>query len=314
MSTGIVLAVHGGAARLSKIRVRYPARRRDEQAIAASLRAGQRILLRGGSATRAVAAAVCVLEDHELYNAGRGAALCRDGSIELSASIMTGESLRVGAMVGLKRTRNPVLAAQSLLPHKHCMLFGEAGDDFAERAGLEMKSPDYFITAARRRQWSQRVRGEASTKDPLLDDGTHGTVGAVAMDRRGRLAAATSTGGLVNQLPGRVGDSPVVGAGTWANHVCAISATGKGDPFARMVFARRVNDLIELCGLSPDEAARRELAEVARLKGAGGCIVLTAEGTLAAPFTAEHMVRGWVRGDGDPRFAMGADDEVVIAD
>jgi beta-aspartyl-peptidase (threonine type) len=241
-----------------------------------------------------VTAAVVDLEDDERFNAGRGAALCADGSVELSASVMNGSNLAVGAMVGLKRTKNPVLAAQSLMQHSHCLLFGARGDAFAEQRGLEMVEPEYFRTKQRLAQWKRFTDRSHARLEHDEEGDSHGTVGAVALDRRGRLAAATSTGGLVNQLPGRVGDSPVAGAGTWADHVCAVSATGTGDAFFRVGFARRVADLIELASLAPQEAVDRTLDEVRSVRGEGGCVLIDAAGRVTCSFNSPHMVHGWL--------------------
>lgn len=301
-----VLAVHGGAGHLGRRKCEYPGRLVYEAAIKDALDAGQQILDRGGSAVRAVTAAVAVLEDNELFNAGRGAALCADGTVELSASVMNGRNLATGAMVGLKNTRNPILAAQALMKHAHCLLFGTEGDIFAESAGVIQVAPEYFRTTYRERQWlRQRKKKEVALDHSDGDDSSHGTVGAVARDRRGNLAAATSTGGLVNQLAGRVGDTPVIGAGTWAdNHTCAVSATGKGDAFARVVFARRVADLIELADMSPENAGIEALKDVVRVNGQGGCLILDALGRLAMPFNTPQMVRGWNIGGEPPRMAI----------
>ena len=288
------LAVHGGAGRLPKRALAPAGRRAYEEATARALEAGAAVLRRGGGSVRAVCAAVTVLEDDERFNAGRGAALCRDASVELSAAVMNGRTLAVGAVVGVSRTRNPVLAAKALMGHAHCLLFGASGDAFAEARGLEMVDADYFLTSKRRRQWerlSDRSRLHLDHSGETSED-AHGTVGAVARDRRGTLAAATSTGGMVNQLPGRVGDSPVAGAGTWANSHCAVSATGTGDAFFRVAFARRVADLIELAGLEPHEAARRALDDVRVVKGQGGCILIDDQGRITTALNTPQMVRG----------------------
>lgn len=309
----VVIAVHGGAGRLPRRQREYPGRRAVELGVAEAVRVGQAVLARGGAAVRAVAAAVAVLEDNELFNAGRGAALCKDGTVELSASIMNGRTRAAGAMVGLKRTRNPVLAAVELMDHAHCLLFGSQGDAYAARAGLEQVSPDYFRTKYRERQLErQKKRGEVTALDHD-DESAHGTVGAVALDRRGNLAAATSTGGLVNQLAGRVGDTPVIGAGTWAdNAVCAISATGKGDAFARVAFARRVADLMELTGADAPSAVASALDEVRQVKGEGGCLLLTSTGQLSMPFTTPQMIRGWATDRNSPSVALFGDEAVLI--
>lgn len=300
-----VLAVHGGAGQLSRRQTEEPARTAYEQGLANALRAGQALLLDGASALEAACAAVASLEDNELFNAGRGAVLCADGTVELSASVMDGSDLSVGAVVGLKRVRNPVFAARAVTGHMHGLLFGSAADAYAEKAGLDMVAEDYFIVPARRAQW-EKLRGKGGVAlDHSGPQQAHGTVGAVALDARGDLAAATSTGGLANQLPGRVGDTPVVGAGTWAdNRVCAVSTTGKGDAFARIAFARRLADLIELTGLGADEAANKALDEVKGVEGDGGCILLTPDGRVRLPFNTPQMLRGWVSGHGAPKVAI----------
>ena len=305
------IAIHGGAGRLAQRKTVDPGRRPYDDAIARSLAAGAAVLRRGGGSVRAVTAATVVLEDCELFNAGKGAALCRDGSVELSAAVMSGRSGAVGAMVGLKRTKNPILAARSIMGHSHCLLFGPNGDEYAASRGLEQVDSDYFMTARRRRQW-RRVRDTESIHLDHAEDEAHGTVGAVARDSRGHLAAATSTGGLVNQLPGRVGDSPVAGAGTWADSRCAVSATGTGDVFFRVAFARRVADLIELAGLAPDEAARSALKDVRTHRGQGGCIAVDAEGSITAEFISPQMVRGGLAHGGPMWSAIGPSDRREI--
>jgi beta-aspartyl-peptidase (threonine type) len=306
--TGIVLAVHGGAGRLARSKREHPKRLVYEDGLKQALQAGHTVLRKGGSSLNAVTKAVSILEDIEVFNAGLGAALCADGSVELSASIMSGKDLSVGAMVGLSRAKNPIRAARTIMGHAHGLLFGRHADAYAEAKGLDMVQPEYFFTRERLRQWEKY---KASKKIALDhdEDSAHGTVGAVALDRRGNLAAATSTGGLVNQLPGRVGDTPVIGAGTWAqNGVCAISATGKGDAFARVAFARRVADLIEIGHMGPLEAAHEALSAVTRASGEGGCIILDASGQCFMPFNSKHMLRGLIREDGVPHVAITIDD------
>lgn len=295
----VLLAVHGGAGRLSRRRLRQT-RRDFESGLTEALLTGQRILLRGGSALNAVTEAVVTLEDNELFNAGRGSVLCADGTVELGASVMRGRDRRVGAVVGTKRTRNPVRAAQAMIAHGHGLLFGPEADRYAQAQGLEMVPTHYFFTKARRQQWERMNHGPAFALDH-----SRGTVGAVARDRRGNLAAATSTGGLVNQLAGRIGDTPIVGAGTWAdNESCAVSATGDGDAFARICFARRVADLVELKGVPALAAASMALAEVKKVGGEGGCILIDAHGDISLPFTTPHMLRGWLRGNANPSLAF----------
>lgn len=306
-----VLIVHGGAGKLSARQTSDPVRKDYERGLADALLAGQVKLVGGASALDAVCAAVASLEDNPLFNAGRGAVLCADGSVELSASVMEGEELAVGAMARLARTPNPVMAARALMPHMHGLLAGPEADAYAARAGLEMVEPEYFRVEAREAQWRKLKGGETVSLDHAGD--TQGTVGAVALDAHGNLAAATSTGGLANQLPGRLGDTPVVGAGTWAdNRTCAVSATGKGDAFARIAFARRVADLIELGRLTAERAALKGLEEVCGVGGEGGCIVLTPDGATHWPFISEQMLRGRIAGDGDPVVAILPGEEVVV--
>ena len=308
-----VLAVHGGAGTLERRKTQYPGRRRYEQGIAEALQAGQQVLRHGGSAVNAVTEAVIRLEDNELFNAAKGSVLCADGSVELSASIMRGRDLAVGAMVGLKHTKNPIKAARSIMGHTHGLLFGVEGDAYAKSTGLDPVEPDYFYTRTRIKQWERYKGRTIMASDHSDDEAVHGTVGAVARDRRGNLAAATSTGGLVNQLPGRVGDTPVVGASTWAdNRTCAVSATGKGDAFARIAFARRVADLIELAGLEAEVASITALEEVKRVRGVGGCIIVDATGSLSFPFNSKHLIRGWVVGQRRPRVAFLPGEEATV--
>ncbi len=311
--TQIALAVHGGAGRLAKAKTQYPARKRYERAIGRALKAGQTVLIKGGSAINAVSAAVTVLEDEPLFNAGHGAAICADGSIELCASIMNGKNLSVGAMVGLKRVKNPVRAAQLLIKHTHGFLFGEHADAYGEKLGLPMVKNDYFKTEHRLKQWKKFKNRKGMVLDHSDVDSPHGTVGAVAIDRRGSLAAATSTGGLVNQMPGRVGDSPIIGSGTWAdNNTCAVSATGTGEAFARVVFARRIADLVELTGMSAQEASTQALEEVQNVKGEGGCIVIDKTGKINLSFNSSQMLRGWIVGHGKPMVGILPNEEIEM--
>lgn len=308
-----VIAAHGGAGRLNTRQSSPPARFDFENGLAAALRAGQKVLVAGGSALDAVCAAVVSLEDDDHFNAGRGAVLCADGTVELSAAVMDGHDISVGAMGCLTRVRNPVLAARSLLGHRHGLLAGASADAYAEVQGLAMVDPGYFLTPQRKSQW-ERLRGSGAVAlDHAGEADAHGTVGAVARDSAGNLAAATSTGGLANQLPGRLGDTPVVGAGTWAqNGVCALSATGTGDAFARVAFARRIADLIEIGGLDAGDAAVRTLQDVVRVGGEGGCILLGADGEIHCPFNTPQMLRGWALGASDPVVGIKPGETVTV--
>lgn len=310
-ATDILLAVHGGAGNFPKRALSSARREAFEAGLTDALVCGWRVLKKSGSALNAVTEAVCNLEDNESFNAGRGSVLSANGRVELSASVMNGADLSAGAMVGLRKTKNPIRAARLLLEHPHGLLFGAEAEKLAADHGLDMKTAKYFVTDRRASQWRKRKGTSAFTLDHE-SEGAHGTVGAVARDRRGNLAAATSTGGMTNQMPGRVGDTPIVGAGTWAdNKVCALSATGKGDAFARIAFARRVADLIDVGKLKPATAAARALKEVKAVGGDGGCILIAKTGTCSMPFNSTHMLRGWIGRDGKAHVAIGPREDRV---
>lgn len=287
-----VLVIHGGAGRRSPSQKTPEALAPYQAELRDSIAAGMAVLEAGGAAVDAVVAAVAVLEDAPLYNAGQGSALCRDGSVECCASIMCGTTGRAGAACLLTTIKNPVRLARHVLDHEHTLIAGESAERLAETAALERTAPEAFITEARRAQWERIRHLDKTVLDPTsFEPGVEskGTVGAVALDVQGHLAAATSTGGLVNQLPGRIGDSPVVGAGTWADERIALSATGDGDVFARLAFARRVADLVELAGMDPLEAALQTLKDVDAGGGEGGCIMVSRDGTVYAPHNSPDM-------------------------
>ena len=266
-----------------------------------ALRAGYEILNKGGSSVDAVTAAVVVLEDDPLFNAGRGAVLNAAGTHELDASIMEGASLRAGAVAAARRIRNPIRAARAVMEgSRHVLLAGAGADAFARKHGLELVSQAYFTTARRRLSHElalQRSHGRLHGRETPAD--RHGTVGAVALDSMGNLAAATSTGGFTNKLAGRVGDTPIIGAGTYANNAtCAVSGTGDGEFFMRRVLAHSVSARMAYLKESLAVAARTALAEVAALGGTGGLIAIDRSGRMALPFNTEGMYRGYVRASG----------------
>ncbi|HWC12017.1 MAG TPA: isoaspartyl peptidase/L-asparaginase [Acidimicrobiales bacterium] len=289
---GAVLAVHGGAGGFRS--VPEPRLARAREGLAASLEAGLSVLGREGSAIDAVVAAVRVLEDHEELNAGRGAVLNAEGEVELDAAVADGATGRVGAVGAVAGVRNPVDLAHAVLRERSSVLIaGPAASDLAGRLGLAMEPPDYFVTERRRRERT----------------GPLGTVGAVARDARGNLAAATSTGGRTGKAPGRVGDSPVPGAGTWAdNATCAVSATGDGEAFLLAAFAHEVDARVRLLGQSLAGACGAALAAVERKDGAGGCIALSPDGRLVMPFTSPGMLRGWADEGGPVRISVFPED------
>ncbi len=298
MAAEPALGLHGGCGTLDRSLMSEAEWAESRAHVADALRAGWAVLSKGGAALDAVQATVVVLEDSPHFNAGFGAALTENGTHELDSSIMDGATLAAGAVAGVQRIRNPVKAARAVMDSgRAVLLLGAAADSYAEKAGLDMVAPDYFTT-------QRRVDALANLKRRALE-GTaakaseaekHGTVGAVARDRHGNLAAATSTGGFNNKPVGRVGDSPIIGAGTYArNGICAVSCTGMGEFFIRRVAAYDVAARISYAGQSIDEASRVLVHETLAGYGIGaGMIVLGAEGDPLAPFNTLGMYRGWI--------------------
>ncbi|GIX32933.1 MAG: isoaspartyl peptidase/L-asparaginase [Lysobacterales bacterium] len=293
----IAIAVHGGAGSFAP-GVLGPEEEAEARAdLRRALDAGWAVLAAGGSALDAAVAAVVVLEDSPHFNAGRGAVYNAAGEHELDAAVMESEQARAGAVAAVKGIRNPVLAARAVMEQsRHVLLVGSGAEAFARRQGIAFADPEWFATERRRRAFEQAREQAASG----------GTVGAVALDRHGRFAAATSTGGMTYKLPGRVGDAPLIGAGTWAEPGCAVSATGAGEYFIRTAAARTLCLRMNWRGESAEEAARALLAEVSALGGEGGFIVLDRRGDAALPFTTAGMARGY-RGPGGEFVRLFAD-------
>jgi L-asparaginase / beta-aspartyl-peptidase len=300
--SGIALGLHGGCGTLDRSLMSEADWAESRAHIADALRAGWAVLASGGASLDCVQATVAVLEDSPHFNAGHGAALTESGTHELDASIMDGATLNAGAVAGVRRVRNPVMAARAVLESgRAVLLIGDAADAFAEAAGLGMVSPDYFTT-------QRRIEALASLKRRALE-GTaakaseaekHGTVGAVARDVHGHLAAATSTGGFNNKPVGRVGDSPIIGAGTYARDgVCAVSCTGQGEIFIRRAAAYDVAARMMYGRQSLDDASKTLVFETLASHGIGaGMVVLGASGEPLAPFNTLGMYRGWITTQG----------------
>jgi L-asparaginase / beta-aspartyl-peptidase len=297
----IAMAVHGGAGTISREKLSPRRAAQYEAALAHAVRTGHAVLLEGGSSLDAATAAVVVLEDAPLFNAGRGAVFNAAGRHELDAAVMEGAMMRAGAVAAIGRTKNPVLAARAVMEKTpHVMLVGAAADALARRAGLEMVENGYFSTASRRGALERARSIHAAGRAALTEADRHGTVGAVALDALGTVAAATSTGGMTNKMPGRVGDSPVIGAGTYAdNGACAVSATGEGEYFIRRALAHDVIARMRLCGESLALASRNALADVTLLGGAGGLVAVDRDGHIAMPFTTEGMYRASIDTSGE---------------
>jgi beta-aspartyl-peptidase (threonine type) len=314
-----VIAVHGGAGTIAKSSMSPEKRREYESALTRALTDGQAILAAGGAAIDAVTAAVRVLEDNPLFNAGHGAVLTHDGSHELDASIMDGRSLEAGAVACITRTRNPILAARAVMERSaHVLLVGAGADAFARAHGVEQVEPDYFSTPERLYQL-QRAKelggmrlfldhdgasaftGDAASRagedgnDRIGPDRRFGTVGAVACDMAGNLAAATSTGGLTNKMPGRVGDAPLIGVGCFAdNATCAVSCTGTGEAFMKAVAAHDISALMAYREWDLARACEHVVSvKLAKLGGMGGLVAVDALGNLSLPFNTEGMYRGF---------------------
>jgi L-asparaginase / beta-aspartyl-peptidase len=273
---------------------------KNDEGLARALVAGRDILSGGGGALDAVTAAVCALEDDKLFNAGRGAVFTRAGTQEMDAAVMDGRDRRAGAVAGIFGPRNPVLAARAVMERSpHVMLIGGGAMELCREAGLAFADPDYFFSEPRWQALQDTLTQEAAGR---LDDDEarrHGTVGAVARDRAGNFAAATSTGGMTGKLPGRVGDSPIIGAGTYAdNATCAVSATGHGEFFIRYAVAHEIAARIAHAGQSLGDAAEAVVAELGRLGGSGGVVAVDGDGSLALPFNCAGMYRGYVKSDG----------------
>lgn len=295
------LAVHGGAG-LDKPGSLTPDRQAAcRAAIEDALRTGARVLAAGGSAVEAVEACVVVLEDSPLFNAGRGAVLNAAGEVEMDAAIMDGKDRRAGAVCGIRSIRNPILAARAVMDHSpHVLLAGAGAETFARVHDVATEEPAWFVTPERVEQLERLNAGD--TEDAASD--VYGTVGAVARDLEGHLAAATSTGGTVGKAPGRVGDSALIGAGTFAwDATVAVSATGDGEAFIRSHVAGRLSDWVEMAGLSLRESAHRVIHQDL-VGGRGGLIAIGRSGPAVMPFNTAGMFRGRMDARGEPEILI----------
>ena len=303
-----VIAIHGGAGAITRASMSAEKEQHYLAELERIVSSGQAILAAGGSALDAVTEAVRLLEECPLFNAGKGAVFTHQGTHELDACIMDGRTLDAGAISCVNHIRNPILTARKVLEvSPHVMFTGAGAETFAREQGQEMVGAEYFFTQERYDQLQRAIAadsgvlldhdGASQSGDPLDPERKFGTVGAVAMDALGNLAAATSTGGMTNKQAGRVGDSPIIGAGCYAsNHTVAISSTGTGEVFMRTVAAYDVAALIEYAGLSLEEATHKVVQEkLLPLGGIGGMIAVDRFGNVALPFNSEGMYRGFAR-------------------
>lgn len=298
------MVVHGGAGTIEPHSMTPELEKEYRAAIEGALRVGTGILEKGGSSLDAVEAAVRLLEDDPHFNAGRGADFTSAGTNEMDAAIMDGRTRAAGAVASVQHVRNPITLARAVMEKsKHVFLVGAGAEEFARQHNIALMDAKYFWT---QRRWDELQKEKATEKAAggekraaVPEERRLGTVGAVALDQNGNLAAATSTGGTTNKLPGRVGDSPIIGAGTFSdNKSCAVSCTGDGEYFIRASVAHQVAVLMEERHLSVREAAEIALAHAQELGGTGGLIALDKDGNAALPFNTSGMYRGQLLPDG----------------
>jgi beta-aspartyl-peptidase (threonine type) len=301
-----MLVIHGGAGTINRKNMSEEREREYRAKLEEALRTGHGVLAKGGSSLDAVEATIRVMEDSPLFNAGKGSVFTHEGRNELDAAIMNGKTKAAGSVAGVTIIRNPITAARAVMEKsKHVMMIGRGAELFATKMGLEIVDPQYFWTERRWKSLQEELLKEQKPQASLVvpDDVKFGTVGAVALDQDGNLAAGTSTGGTTNKQFGRVGDAPIIGAGTYAeNESCAISATGAGEFFIRWTVAYDIAALVKYRGMSVQQAADEVIhKKLTPVKGAeGGVIVLDAKGNFAMPFNTEGMYRGWIGADGTP--------------
>ncbi|MDQ2971983.1 MAG: isoaspartyl peptidase/L-asparaginase [Pseudomonadota bacterium] len=301
-----VLVIHGGAGAIKKDMT--PEKERAiRTALGEALQHGYAQLIAGKPALDAVTAAITVLEDDPHFNAGKGAVFTHDGRNEMDAAIMDSDTLRAGAVANVHRARNPILLARAVMEHSpHVMLVGDGAEKFAKEQGVALVDPSYFRTEERWQQLQDALKQDAAGQRADEEKQGHfGTVGAVALDVHGDLAAGTSTGGMTDKRWGRVGDSPIIGAGTYANAKCAVSGTGWGEYYIRTVAAHEICMRVAMMGQSVQQASQDVInREIPKLGGDGGAIVLDSDGSFATPFNTDGMFRGWIGADGVPHVAI----------
>jgi beta-aspartyl-peptidase (threonine type) len=307
--------IHGGAGTIERSRMTPEREKAYRDKLSEALLAGFGVLQKGGPCLDAVVAAITLMEDSPLFNAGKGAVFTSAGTNELDSSIMDGRTLKAGAVAGLKRVKNPILLARLVMEQSpHVMMTGDGAETFAAQKGVELVDPKYFHTEER---WQQLQRIKEAEKNPPpkksklerepppLEEHKFGTVGAVCLDRAGNLGAGTSTGGMTNKRFGRVGDSPIIGAGTYAdNETCGVSCTGDGEYFIRSAVAHDVTAMMRYGGKSVEQAAAAAIEKVGKLGGTGGLIALDRRGNFTTPFNTSGMYRGWIGPDGRPHVAI----------
>ena len=310
-ATKYVMVIHGGAGTIEKSSMTPEKEKAYTEALTLALQSGYNLLQEGKSSLDAVQATINVMENSPLFNAGKGAVFTHDGKNELDASIMDGETLKAGAVTGITTIKNPINAARAVMEKsEHVMMMGRGAEQFAAMNGCDTVPPSYFFTQERWDQLQRAIKqekGDNTAFDPRRSkisgvsdaDKKFGTVGAVALDKKGNLAAGTSTGGMTNKKYGRIGDSPIIGAGTYCNNATAgISCTGWGEYYIREVAANRMSSLMELKNLPVQDAARQVIEEIGKMGGDGGIIGLDKSGNIAMEFNTSGMYRGTVDENG----------------
>lgn len=296
------IVIHGGAGVMSKEKMTTEQQNEYKAKMGEALELGEQMLKAGAEATDVVVKVINVLEDSPLFNAGKGAVFTHDEKVELDASIMDGKTLNAGAVAGVQDIKNPINAAREVMEHsEHVFLCGTGASEFAKKQGLEMVPNSYFYTEPRLESLKKLKKQE---RERTEKDNT-GTVGCAVLDTKGNICAGTSTGGMTNKKYGRIGDAPVIGAGTYAsNNTCAVSCTGHGEYYIRLGFARDISAMMEYKNLSVAEACREEIRKLTELKGTGGVIALDVSGNIAMEFNTGGMFRGYIKSTGEKEIAI----------
>lgn len=312
----ITLVIHGGAGTIKRENMTPEREKAYRETLNQALEAGYDVLDNGGKSVDAVIAAIRIMEDSPLFNAGKGAVFTNEGKNELDASIMDGSNLMAGSVAGVTTIKNPITAAYAVMTQsEHVMLIGKGAEKFAEEQGLEIVDPGYFFDSLRYNQLMDIKNGEAgkgaSLHDPYTKDKKFGTVGAVALDQFGNIAAGTSTGGMTNKKYGRVGDAPIIGAGTYAsNNSCGVSSTGWGEYFIRLAVAHDISALTEYGGLTLQQAADSVVVQkIPALGGSGGIVALDRQGNISMTFNTEGMYRGYIKKKGEGKTFIYKDEQ-----
>ncbi|WP_319589769.1 isoaspartyl peptidase/L-asparaginase [uncultured Draconibacterium sp.] len=296
------IVIHGGAGVMSKDKMNEAARTNYKAKLNEALELGEQMLKNGADATDVVVKVINVMENSPLFNAGKGAVFTHEGVNELDASIMEGATLNAGAVAGVRDVKNPINAAREVMVNsEHVMLSGRGASEFAKQQGLEIVPNKYFYTERRYQSLQSLLKRE---RERTQKDNT-GTVGCAVLDSHGNLCAGTSTGGMTNKKFGRIGDSPIIGAGTYANNkTCAVSCTGHGEYYIRLGFARDISAMMEYQKLSVTEACKKEIDKLSELEGTGGVIAVDADGNIAMEFNTSGMFRGYIKSGGEKEIAI----------